>query len=122
MHEEEVYNYFDESILDFKEGSSLFEDKMPKVAENFFKFTDASFEAGSLDQKTKQLMALSISIYAKDEYCIMYHTKGAVDHGATEDEIMETIAVSTALGGGAAFSQGVTLAHDAYHYFSNTEH
>ncbi|WP_138420062.1 carboxymuconolactone decarboxylase family protein [Aquibacillus sediminis] len=122
INSEEMYNFFDESILDYKEGSSRIKKRLPKMTQGYFDFTEACFEKGAIDQKEKQLMALGISLYSQDEYCIMYHTKGAVEHGATEDEIMETIAVSAALGGGAAFSQGVTLAVDTFDYYNDVKH
>lgn len=122
MNPEELGNYFDEAILDYKEGSSRMRDRLPKMTQGYFDFTEACFQEGQIGGKEKQLMALGISIYAQDEYCIMYHTKGAVEHGATEDEIMETVAISAALGGGAAFSQGVTLAMDTYDYYSEVKH
>ncbi len=119
---EEVSNFFDDSILDYKEGSSRFQKALPKMTQGYFDFTEACFQAGSVGEKEKQLIALGISIYSQDEYCIMYHTKGAVEHGATEEEIMETVAVSAALGGGAAFSQGVTLVMDTFDYYENRAH
>ncbi|TFB24036.1 carboxymuconolactone decarboxylase family protein [Filobacillus milosensis] len=115
-------NFFDQSILDYKEGINHLKDKLPKMTQGYFDFTESCFEAGALDQKTKQLLALAISIYAQDEYCIIYHTKGAAEHQATEDEIMETVAVSAALGGGAAMAQGVTLTMDSYHHYTNNTH
>ncbi|MFD2044186.1 carboxymuconolactone decarboxylase family protein [Ornithinibacillus salinisoli] len=121
MNNEEMENYFDQSLLDYKHGSSRFEKSLPEVTKSYFKFTDACFEKGALDQKQKQLMALGISMYAQDEYCIIYHTKGAVEHGVTEEELMETVAVCSALGGGAAFSQGVTLAMDTFDFYSSKE-
>lgn len=122
FYEEGAENYFDQSLIDYKQGSSRIQDHLPEVVQGYFDFTEACFQPGSMDAKQKQLIALGISIYANDEYCIMYHTKGAVDHGASEEEIMETIAVSAALGGGAAFSQGVTLALDTYDHYDQTKH
>ncbi|WP_217585802.1 carboxymuconolactone decarboxylase family protein [Lentibacillus saliphilus] len=122
QNDNQTVNYFDQSIYDYKEGSSRIESHLPKVAEGYFNFTEACFKEGAISQKHKQLTALSMSIYAKDDYCIIYHTKGAVEHGATEEEIMETIAVSAALGGGAAFSQGVTLALDTFDHFNQNLH
>ncbi|MBM7571225.1 AhpD family alkylhydroperoxidase [Aquibacillus albus] len=122
MNNEEMYNYFDASILDYKEGSSRFREKLPELTQGYFDFTEACFQEGAMNQKQKQLTALGISIYAQDEYCIMYHTKGAAEHGATEEEIMETVAISAALGGGAAFSQGVTLVMDTFDYYKNVKH
>jgi len=121
LYEEELDNYFDQSIADYKQGTTRIEKQLPKMVQGYFDFTKASFEEGSINQKYKQLMALSISIYAKDDYCIIYHTKGAVEQGATEEEIMESIAVSSALGGGTAFSQGVTLALDTFDYYKKQQ-
>ncbi|WP_404457325.1 carboxymuconolactone decarboxylase family protein [Oceanobacillus kapialis] len=117
-HESELVNYFDQSILDFKEGTSRFEAKLPKITKGYFEFTEACFEKGALTKKEKQLIALGISIYAQDEYCIMYHAKGCVENGVSEEEFMEAVGVSAAIGGGAAFAQGVTLAMDTFDYYS----
>lgn len=114
---ESNHNYFDQSINDYKEGTAYLQKTLPNVAEHYMSFTEACFQKGALDKKQKQLMALGISIFAQDEYCIIYHTKSAVDNGATEEEIGETIGISAALGGGAAFAQGVTLAVDTFHHY-----
>lgn len=115
-------NYFDASILDYKEGTTYFQEKLPEVTKAYMSFTEQCFRPGAIKEKEKQLIALGISIYAQDEYCIMYHTKGAVEHGATEDEIAETIGVCSALGGGAAFAQGVTLAMETFQHYTNDIH
>ncbi|GAA5416901.1 hypothetical protein Pryu01_01940 [Paraliobacillus ryukyuensis] len=119
---EGIANYFDQSIIDYKEGTNYLQKALPEVGEHYLSFTDACFKAGTIGEKEKQLMALGISVYAQDEYCIIYHIKGAVDNGATEEEIAETIGVSAALGGGAAFAQGVTLAMDTFHYYNSQTH
>ncbi|MRG85680.1 carboxymuconolactone decarboxylase family protein [Salinibacillus xinjiangensis] len=116
MHEHDM-SYIEEAIVDYKEGATRFQDRLPEMTKGFFDFTDACFKEGAISQKHKQLMALGIAIYAQDEYCIMYHAKGAVEHGASEEEVMEAIAVTTALGGGAAFSQGVTLAMETFDHY-----
>lgn len=122
ISEEQYVNYFDQSIQDFKQGNTRLEKQLPDVTKGFFDFSEACFQEGAISKKQKQLTALSISIFAKDEYCIIYHTKGAVEHGATEQELMETIAISAALGGGSAFSQGVTLAMDTFDYYTQKLH
>lgn len=122
INQDEPTNYFDQSIMDYKQGSSRMQKRLPTVVQGYFDFTEACFSSGTIDQKHKQLTALGISIFAQDEYCIMYHVKGAVEHGATEEELMETIAVCAALGGGAAFSQGVTLALDTFDFYQAKLH
>ncbi|MGM8364427.1 carboxymuconolactone decarboxylase family protein [Virgibacillus sp. W0181] len=120
--ENEPANYFDQSIMDYKQGSSRLQKHLPEVVQEYFDFTEECFREGAVSEKNKQLTALGISMYAQDEYCIIYHAKGAVEHGATEEEMTEIIAVSAALGGGAAFSQGVTLAMDAFDFYKQQIH
>ena len=50
-----------------------------------------------------------ILVNTQDEYCIIYHIKGCLDCGASEEEILEAVGVTAAFGGGAAMSQAVTL-------------
>ena len=100
------------ALKKYKEGIGLFTQKMPEFASRFNEFTEECFKEGTLSQKQKQLIALGISIHAQDEYCIIYHTKGCLDQGCSEQEILEAVAVTAAFGGGASMSQGVTLVQE----------
>ncbi|MGF7532133.1 carboxymuconolactone decarboxylase family protein, partial [Bacillus paralicheniformis] len=42
--------------------------------------------------------------------------------GATEENILEAVSVAAAFGGGAAFSQGVTVVQQCIEEFGNTTH
>ncbi|WP_096202516.1 carboxymuconolactone decarboxylase family protein [Bacillus sp. FJAT-45350] len=106
------------ALQEYKEGLGHFTQKMPQIAKKYNAFTEECFAEGKLSQKEKQLIALGISIYSQDEYCIIYHTKGCVDQGCSEEEILETVGVSAAFGGGAAMSQAVTLVQDALSEFN----
>lgn len=107
------------AIREYKEGLGIFTKKMPKIAESYNSFTEACFSEGKISQKEKQMIALGISIYAQDEYCIIYHTKGCLDQGCSEDEILEVGGVSAAFGGGAAMSQAVTLVQQSIEELKN---
>lgn len=109
----EARNLTEEALIDYKEGIGMFTKKMPKLAELYNAFTEECFKEGALSQKHKQLIALAVSLYAQDEYCMVYHTKGCLDQGCTEEEILEAIGVTAAFGGGAAMSQAVTLVQDS---------
>jgi AhpD family alkylhydroperoxidase len=108
----EPRNEIEAALLDYKEGLGTFTQKMPELAQHYNAFTEACFKEGKLSQKDKQLIALGISIFSQDEYCIIYHTKGCLDQGATEEEILEAVGVTAAFGGGAAMSMAVTLVQD----------
>lgn len=106
-------NSTEEALHEYKLGLGVFTQKMPKLASHYNAFTEACFEEGVLSKKDKQLIALGISLYSQDEYCIIYHVKGCLDEGATEEEILEAVGVTAAFGGGAAMSQAVTLVQEA---------
>ncbi|GAA0326883.1 carboxymuconolactone decarboxylase [Bacillus carboniphilus] len=102
-----------DSLHAYKVGMGAFNEKMPELVHRFNQFTETCFQEGTLTKKEKQLIALGISLYSQDEYCIIYHTKGCLDQGCSEDEILEAVGVCAAFGGGAALSQGVTLVQQA---------
>lgn len=109
----EAKNITEDALHQYKAGLGLFTHKMPTLAEKFSSFTDECFKEGVLSQKEKQLIALGISLYSQDEYCIIYHTKGCIDQGCSEQEIFEAIGVTAAFGGGATMSQAVTLVQES---------
>jgi AhpD family alkylhydroperoxidase len=111
-----------DSLLEYKEGLGELSKYLPEVVNYYNKFTDACFEEGELSKKMKHLIALGLGVYSNDEYCIIYHTKGAIDNGASNQEIMEAAAVTTAFGGGVSMSQTVTLVQDALSSFQNHTH
>jgi AhpD family alkylhydroperoxidase len=108
----EARNSTESALIKYKEGLGIFTEKMPEFARQFNHFTEECFKEGVLSQKAKQLIALGISLHAQDEYCIIYHTKGCLDQGCSELEILEAIGVTAAFGGGASMSQGVTLVQE----------
>jgi AhpD family alkylhydroperoxidase len=72
----------------------------PAVMEAFSGLHKAAVATGSLDTKTKELMALAISITARCDDCIAHHTHDALEAGATREEIAEAIGVAILMGGG----------------------
>ncbi len=118
----EEQSFSEAALQEYKNGIGIFTKKMPKLAEAYNQFTQECFEEGMLSQKEKQMIALGISLYAQDEYCIIYHTKGCLDQGCAEEEILETVGVAAAFGGGAAMSQAVTLVQQAMEELKESPH
>lgn len=75
-------------------------------------------EAGALDVKTKELIALAIGITQHCDGCIGFHMKKLVELGATSEEIAETLAMCTYMGGGPALMFAAD-AWKAFEQFSN---
>ncbi|KMK91852.1 carboxymuconolactone decarboxylase family protein [Rossellomorea marisflavi] len=118
----EPRNTTEAALLDYKTGLGIFTEKMPELAQHYNAFTEHCFREGVLSKKEKQLIALGISLYSQDEYCIIYHTKGCLDQGCTEEEILEAVGVTAAFGGGAAMSQAVTLVQQSMHDLNELKH
>jgi len=61
---------------------------------------------GALSAKTKELIALGIAISVRCEGCLAYHVFNCLESGATRQEILETIGVALAMGGGPSSVYG----------------
>lgn len=76
--------------------------ELPGPMTGFARLHNKAVEDGALSHKTKELMALAISIAVRCEGCIAYHTHDAIGAGATRQELLETIGVAILMGGGPA--------------------
>ncbi|HDD70107.1 MAG TPA: carboxymuconolactone decarboxylase family protein [Candidatus Bathyarchaeota archaeon] len=78
-------------------------EEYPKLAGPFMVFLRRVEEQGVLDTKTKELISVALSVACKCKWCIAFHTKNALDAGATKDEIIEACYVAILMAGGPAF-------------------
>ncbi|MFW6034004.1 MAG: carboxymuconolactone decarboxylase family protein [bacterium] len=78
----------------------------PGVYEGFMSLSDAALADGALDSKTKDLIALAISVSMQCDGCIAAHARGAARKGATLEEAAEAIGVSFLMSGGPATVYG----------------
>ena len=54
----------------------------------------------ALGAKTKELIALGISVAIRCDDCIAFHIKAAVERGATREEIGDTLGMAIYMGAG----------------------
>ncbi|MGH8143638.1 MAG: carboxymuconolactone decarboxylase family protein, partial [Steroidobacteraceae bacterium] len=62
------------------------------------------FADGAIDARTKQLIAVAVAHVTQCPYCIQGHTKSALRHGASREQIMEAIWVAAEMRAGGAFA------------------
>jgi AhpD family alkylhydroperoxidase len=96
----------DQKVQHYKEEVAGLAETLPDVAEAYHRFTGECFAPGELDERTKQLIALGVSLYANNEICTFYHVQEARSKGASDRQIMEAAAVAAAAASGHALSQG----------------
>lgn len=73
---------------------------IPGVYEGFGQMHKAAFAEGEIDKKTKELIALAISVAVRCDGCIASHARGASITGASETEVAEAIGVAVSMSGG----------------------
>ncbi|MEO8280587.1 MAG: carboxymuconolactone decarboxylase family protein [Ideonella sp.] len=72
----------------------------PEVMKSFHDLGHAATADGVLDRKTKELIALALSVGSRCDPCIGFHMQTLVKSGDTRQEIDETLGVATYMGGG----------------------
>ena len=70
----------------------------PEVMKAFSSMAQAAVAANALDSKTKELIALGIAVAVRCDDCIGFHVKGALEHGASVDEVTEVLGMAIYMG------------------------
>jgi AhpD family alkylhydroperoxidase len=101
-------------------GVGLLRQGSPEAMKAFASLSMAATASNAIDSKTKELMALAISIAVHCDGCVAYHTKMAHQHGASRQEVLETVALAVYMGGGPAAVYGGDAVR-AYDQFSGAQ-
>jgi AhpD family alkylhydroperoxidase len=76
----------------------------PETEKAFQAFSRQVFAEGALPTRTKQLIAVAVAHVTQCPYCIRGHTKAALRHGASREEVMEAIWVAAEMRAGGAYA------------------
>ena len=82
---------------------------VPETMQAFVNWDQLALADGAIPKKYKELMAIAITLTTQCPYCIELHRQRAVDAGATEKELAETVHVAAALRAGGAITHGTHL-------------
>ena len=93
-------NNFRELTQSVSTGISKLRSSTPEVMKSFNDLGRSATADGVLDRKTKELIALALSVAARCDPCIGFHMQTLVKLGVTRQEIDETLGVTTYMGGG----------------------
>lgn len=92
----------------------------PEVMKAFSGLAQAALVQKALDARTKELIALGIAVAARCDDCIGFHVKAALEHGATRDEVIETLGMAIYMGAGPSVMYA-NHALDAFEQFKNLD-
>ena len=85
-----------------KEANEFLLNKKSKVYQSFLELEKNTFKDNFLSKMYKELIALGISAIINCESCMEWHINEALNSGASEDQILETLEVAIEMGGGPA--------------------
>ncbi|MCG7519474.1 carboxymuconolactone decarboxylase family protein [Ruegeria sp. Ofav3-42] len=89
-----------EKLSDTRKNLRNLNSAIPDTARAFGALGKSVKEGGVLDYKTKELVALGMSIAARCEPCITLHTEALIKAGASREEVSDVLAMAIQMGGG----------------------
>jgi len=65
----------------------------------FWALDSRAYEAGALDERTKELLGLATSTVLRCDDCVAYHIIRSIQIGLTDEELLEALNVALVVGG-----------------------
>ena len=92
------------------------EKETPETFAGFAMMAETAKKDGVLGQKTKEFIALGISVSTRCESCIAFHVQTLWRLGATREELVDALSMISYMGGGPAitFSAKALEAYDEF--------
>ena len=78
----------------------------PNAMKGFKALGAAAYADGALTRKTKELIALALSIASRCDGCVAYHARRVSEFGVDREQVVETIGVAIQMGGGPSMVYG----------------
>ena len=72
----------------------------PEMMTAFGNLGKVVLKDGAVSLKTKELIAVALSVQNRCETCIMSHVKNAIKAGVTREELVDALGVCVLMGGG----------------------
>ena len=101
-----------------KQSFAKFQKVSPETFDGFGIMGKDAKKDGHLSEKTKEFIALGISIAVRCESCIGLHVEHLVRLGATKEELVEALSMSSYMGGGPSITYSAK-ALDAFEQLSS---
>ena len=107
-------------LEEIKRLISKLQQQQPENIKNFLAFMTSVEKAGALSTKQKELVNVGLAVAAQCEWCIALHVKGALDAGASKEEILEAAMQAVLMHGGPALMY-MTPLEEALEEFGNEQ-
>lgn len=95
--------------------------EMPDLMNGFSSLAKAASSDGTLDKKTKELIALALGVAAHCGGCIGFHSQTLVKLGAKREELLETLGMAVYMGGGPSLMYAAEALKAFEEFYSEKE-
>jgi len=90
-------------VEEFQTQRTAYNEVLAKYAnrsqKTFYGLDAATYQAGDLDKKTKELLGFIASLVLRCDDCILYHLIECHKAGVTSEELAETVSIGMLVGG-----------------------
>lgn len=98
-----MLNNWADMLANNRKAASSLATHNPKLLSAFRGLNEAQGATGTLDAKTRELIALAVAVTTRCDGCIASHAQAARKAGVTEAELAEALSTAIALNAGAAY-------------------
>ncbi len=78
----------------------------PEAMRGFKALGAAAYADGALTRKTKELIALALSVAARCDGCVAYHARRVSELGVEREQVVEALGIALQMGGGPSMVYG----------------
>ncbi len=84
----------------------------------FLNLNETALKPGALDTKTKLVICAAIALACNSQHCIAGRVRGALEAGASRQELIEAAALSRLMAGSLVLGNSITLFLDSINAFA----
>ena len=84
----------------------------------FLNLNETALKPGALDTKTKLVVCAAIALACNSQHCIAGRVRGALEAGASRQELIEAAALSRLMAGSLVLGNSITLFLDSINAFA----
>lgn len=106
-------------VNDISRGSAEMAKYLPETTKAFSAFTRVAGMENALDKKQKELICVALGVFARCDYCIASHVRGAYAAGCTRSEILDAGMTAVAFSGGPGMAYSSTTLLDSVNEFEH---
>lgn len=96
-------NQVEQLLADRLKNNDRLQQEAPNLFNGFGSLMKYYYRESALSTKTKELIAVGLSVAQRCSPCLAYHVNEAVKHGASLEEVYDTAAIGVEFGGGPAY-------------------